>query len=97
MQRFDALSILVTALVFLGLSAGIFVLIKDSLRVVTPYGVVRIRPTRPFFVVGASASSGHWSLRVCADTGCYSSAREQFGPTTSKLCGCSVRPYPCSS
>jgi hypothetical protein len=58
MQRFDALSILVTALVFLGLSAGIFVLIKDSLRVVTPYGVVRIRPTRPFFVVGGICELG---------------------------------------
>jgi hypothetical protein len=57
-QRFDAISILVTALVFLGLSAGIFALIKASLRQVTPYGVVRIRPTRPFFVVGGFCELG---------------------------------------
>jgi hypothetical protein len=54
MQRYDAISILVTALVFLGLSTGIFALFKSSLRQATPYGVVRIRPGRPFFLLGVS-------------------------------------------
>jgi hypothetical protein len=58
MQRYDAISILVTALVFLGLSAGIFALFKASLRQVTSYGTVQIRPGRPFFLLGVICELG---------------------------------------
>ena len=52
MQLYDTISILVTALVFLGSSVGLFAGLKASLRRVTSHGVVRIRPGSDFFVFG---------------------------------------------
>jgi hypothetical protein len=51
-QPYDTISLLVTALVFLGSSIGLFAGLKASLRRVTSHGVVRIRPGRDFFVFG---------------------------------------------
>ena len=55
-MMYDAISILVTALVFLALSTGIFTLFKATFRqasrTAARFGVVQVRPGRIYFVVG---------------------------------------------